>query len=181
MTDFPTQGEDKKVSLRNSNWPQFDAAFAANIKDDQPEIWAAGGNIRGNEAYQLWQSAREGSETEGVLDWIKEREAWAARHAGDGSQFPGDSATLSNIAGVVAAMKWGVILDIGETTMKDAVMELVKKQEGKQEDRAWDDGLSDRAATGIENRITEYNEDIDSMIGCTALRYLWAQQFSSAE
>ena len=95
-----------------------------------------------------------------MLDWIKEREAWAARHAGDGSQFPGESPTLSNIAGVVAAMKWGVILDIGESAMKDAVMELVKKREGKQEDRAWDDGLSSSVATGIENKVEEYNEDI---------------------
>ena len=60
-----------------------------------------------------------------MLDWIKEREAWAARHAGDGENHQ----TLSNIAGVVAAMKWGVILDIGESAMKDAVMELVKKRE----------------------------------------------------
>ena len=149
-----------KISLRNSERPQFDFEFAQSIKESEPEIWKAGGNIRGNEAFQLLIKAREGSETEAVLDWIKEREAWAARHAGDGSQFPEASATLSNISGVVAAMKWGVILDIGESTMKDAVMELVKKREGKQEDRAWDDGLSSSVATGIENKVEEYNEDI---------------------
>ena len=162
MTDFPNQGDDLKISLRNSERPQFDFSFASSIKESEPEIWKAGGNIRGNEAFTLWSRARDGEETEGVLDWIKEREAWAARHAGDGSQFPGASPTLSSIAGVVAAMKWGVILDIGESTMKDAVMELVKKREGKQEDRAWDDGLSSSVATGIENKVEEYNEDISS-------------------
>ena len=101
MTDFPTQGEDQKVSLRNSNWPQFDYGYAEQLKEEHPTIWGAGGNIRGNEAYLLWEKARDGAETDGVLDWIKEREAWAARHAGDGSHFPGDEPTLSNIAGVV--------------------------------------------------------------------------------
>ena len=129
MTDFPKQGDDLKISLRNSERPQFDHAYAQRIKDDHPQIWKAGGNIRGNEAFTLWSRARDGEETEGVLDWIKEREAWAARHAGDGSQFPEASPTLSSVAGVVAAMKWGVILDIGEGIMKEAITELINKQE----------------------------------------------------
>jgi hypothetical protein len=31
-TDFPTKDDDKKVSLRNSNYPQFDYDFIASIK-----------------------------------------------------------------------------------------------------------------------------------------------------
>ena len=150
MTDFPTQGEDQKVSLRNSNWPQFDFGYAEQLKEEHPTIWGAGGNIRGNEAYLLWEKARDGAETDGVLDWIKEREAWAARHAGDGSQFPGDEPTLSNIAGVVAAIKWGVILDIGEGTMKDAVRRLIDKQN----DRTMEQDSERRDAPTIERRFT---------------------------
>ena len=56
---------------------------------------------------------------------------------------------FANIAGVVAAMKWGVILEIGEGTMKDAVRELISKEE----DRAMDDDISDAVATGIENKV----------------------------
>ena len=67
MTDFPTEGDDLKVSLRNSNWPQFDFQYAENLKEEHPDIWRAGGNIRGNEAYLLWEKARDGAETEGVL------------------------------------------------------------------------------------------------------------------
>ena len=67
MTNFPTKGEDKKISLRNSNYPQFDFDFANNVKEQTPEIWKAGGNIRGNEAFNLWKKARAGEETEGVL------------------------------------------------------------------------------------------------------------------
>ena len=88
MTDFPNQGDDQAITLRNSEHPQFDRAFAESIQQDHPDIWDAGGNIRGNDAFVLWGRAREGADTETVLDWIKEREAWAARHLGDGSQFP---------------------------------------------------------------------------------------------
>ena len=86
-TDFPKKGEDKKVSLRNSNYPQFDYGFIAGVKENDPRIYKAGGNIRGNEAFNLWTKARDGVETDGVIKWIKEREAWAARHFEDGKQF----------------------------------------------------------------------------------------------
>ena len=89
----------------------------------------------------LWGRAREGSQTPAVLDWIKEREAWASRHFEDGSQFPGDEPTNSNIAGVVAAIV-GVILRIGESTMKKAVRDLIKKTE-------------DRASVGGVDGFTE--------------------------
>lgn len=130
-TNFPTKGDDKKVTLRNSKRPQFDHGFAKALKADFPKIWKAGGNIRGNEAFNLWVKARAGDYTDAVTAWVKEREAWAARHAGDGSQFPEDEPNLSNIAGVVAAIKWGVVLDIGEGAMKRAVNAVKAKQTGE--------------------------------------------------
>ncbi len=125
-TDFPKKGDDKGVSLRNSNFERFDRAFAERLKENEPDIWATGGNIRGNDAFKLWGRAIDGDDSDTVLDWIREREAWAARHRGDGSQFPDDNPTKSNIAGVVAAIKWGVVLDIGESTMKKAVREAAE-------------------------------------------------------
>ena len=127
MTDYPTKGDDQKIVLSNSNFPQFDRDFAERVKEENPEIWKAGGNIRGNESYILWERARSGDEANAVTSWIKEREAWAARHLKDGGQFPGDEPTLSNVAGVVAAMKWGVILEIGESTMKSTIQKLRAK------------------------------------------------------
>ena len=105
-TDFPTKDEDKKISLRNSNYPQFDYDFIAGVKENDPDIYKAGGNIRGSESFNLWTKARNGEMTDGVISWIKEREAWAARHFGDGSQFKsGDKAGRpSNIGGVIAQM-----------------------------------------------------------------------------
>tara|TARA_B100000900_G_scaffold351231_1_gene318249 strand:- start:526 stop:2175 length:1650 start_codon:yes stop_codon:yes gene_type:complete len=160
MTNFPTKGEDKKISLRNSNYPQFDFDFANNTKEQTPEIWKAGGNIRGNEAFELWEKAREGSETPSVLEWIKEREAWAARHFEDGKQFQDDKEpNLSNIAGVVAQMKWGVIGILGEQGMKDVILEMTKKLEGKKEEKQ----LNATVTKALENKVKEHNEDVKDL------------------
>ncbi len=158
-TDFPTKGDDKKISLRNSNYPQFDYDFATGVKENNNEVWRLGGNIRGNEAYEFWTKARDGSETEGTLDWIKEREAWAARHFEDGVQFKDGELepNRSNVAGVVAQMKWGVIGTLGERGMKDVILELVKKLEGKKdEDRGLSD-LSESVQKGLKNKADEHN------------------------
>ena len=76
-TNFPTKGDDKKISLRNSNYPVFDKRFAASIKKDDPKIWKAGGNIEGNNSYNLLLRALDGDDSPAVLRKIKEREAWA--------------------------------------------------------------------------------------------------------
>jgi HK97 family phage major capsid protein/HK97 family phage prohead protease len=163
-TDFPTKGDDKKISLRNSNYPQFDYDFAAGVKENNKEVWGTGGNIRGNEAFNFWTKARDGEETQGTLDWIKEREAWAARHFEDGAQFKdGDlEPNKSNIGGVVAQMKWGVIGTLGEQGMKDAMLELIKKLEGKKdEDRGLSD-LPDQTQKALRRKATEHNEEVNN-------------------
>jgi hypothetical protein len=119
-TDFPTAGEDMKITLRNSNYPQFDRTWAERLKSEHPDIWDAGGNIRGDMAYVLWGRAIEGSEAEGVLNWIKEREAWAARHYRD-----------FRLAGVVAQIKWGVIGSRGESYMKDLINSEIDRRQNK--------------------------------------------------
>ena len=63
--------------MRNSEEKQFSYEFAKNLKEQQPKIWKAGGNIRGNEAFMLWGRARKGEDTEAIRAWIKERESWA--------------------------------------------------------------------------------------------------------
>jgi len=152
-TDFPTKGDDKKISLRNSNYPQFDYEFSLGVKENNKDIWDTGGNIRGNEAFNFWTKARDGVETQGTLDWIKEREAWAARHFEDGKQFAdGDKpARPSNIAGVVAQIKWGVIGVLGEQGMKDVILEAIKYLEQKE---------YGSASEAQQSRIVERQEEI---------------------
>jgi HK97 family phage prohead protease len=160
QTNFPNKGDDKKISLKNSEAPQFDFDFAKNIKEQTPEIWKAGGNIRGNEAFMLWERARDGQDTEAIRDWIKERESWIKRHFEDGKQFKGDTEpNLSNVGGVVAQIKWGTIGTLGEQGMKDVILELTKKLEGKKEENQ----VSAKVKKGLENKVKKHNEEIKEL------------------
>lgn len=170
-TNFPKEGDDLKISLRNSEYPQFDREFAENIKEFNGDIWRLGGNVRGNDAFRLWGRARDGDDANAVLNWIKEREAWAARHFQDGGQFSGGDLepNRSNVAGIVAQMKWGVIGTLGEQGMKDVILELLKKLEGKKDDEErsdyYDDEeehreLSESVETALENKRDEHNEEV---------------------
>ena len=146
------------------------------------QIWKAGGNIRGNEAFMLWGRARQGSESPAVLSWIKERESWGARHFRDGQAFKDGSKSpnLSNVAGVVAQMKWGVVGTLGEQGMKDVILELTKKLEDKKEvdqeflEKYWfyfTDGhteptletivkqVSAKVKEALQNKVDEHNEE----------------------
>ena len=160
QTNFPNKGDDKKISLRNSEEPQFDYDFAKNIKEQTPEIWKAGGNIRGNEAFMLWGRARDGQDTEAIREWIKERESWIKRHFEDGKQFKGNTEpNLSNVGGVVAQIKWGTIGTLGEQGMKDVILELTKKLEGKKEENQ----VSAKVKKGLENKVKKHNEEIKEL------------------
>ena len=160
QTNFPNKGDDKKISLRNSEEPQFDFDFAKNIKEQTPEIWKAGGNIRGNEAFMLWGRARDGQDTESIREWIKERESWIKRHFEDGKQFKGDTEpNLSNVGGVVAQIKWGTIGTLGEQGMKDVILELTKKLEGKKEENQ----VSAKVKKGLENKVSKHNEEVKEL------------------
>jgi len=161
-TNFPKKGDDKKVSLRNSEYERFPLEFAQNVKEQTPEIWKAGGNIEGNRSFRILEDHIEnGTYTETVIDKIKERESWTARHEKDGSQFVGGklSPNLSNVAGVVALMKWlSVNPDLGVQGMKDVILELTKKLEGKKSRQ-----VSDAVAKGIKNKVDQHNEDVKDL------------------
>ena len=149
-TDFPKSGDDLEVSLDNSNFDVFPHQYARDLKEDFPEIWDAGGNIRGNDAFEIWKRANRGVESEMVLDWIREREAWAARHFEDGSQFRDEdlSPNLSNIAGIVAQVKWGTVGVLGADRMIDILDEMKVKLEERQ--------LTPAIEKGLKNKLEEH-------------------------
>tara|TARA_R100001440_G_scaffold22980_4_gene37439 strand:+ start:2479 stop:3957 length:1479 start_codon:yes stop_codon:yes gene_type:complete len=153
-TDFPKSGDDLEVSLDNSNFDVFPHQYARDLKEDFPEIWDAGGNIRGNDAFEIWKRANRGVESEIVLDWIREREAWAARHFEDGAQFQDKdlSPNLSNIAGIVAQIKWGTVGVLGADRMIDILDEMKVKLEERQ--------LTPTIEKGLKNKLEEHKEDV---------------------
>jgi hypothetical protein len=157
-TNFPTRGEDKAVSLSNSNWPQFDRAFAERIKKDYPQIWKSGGNIYGNTAYRLWGEVRSNGGKPSSKEqekWVRKREAWTARHFEDGRQFKGGKTepNPSNVAGIVAQIKWGSIGTLGEGKMKDVIRAVMKKIDDKRE------MSSDNAETRVGKKISNARYD----------------------
>ncbi|MGA0846146.1 MAG: phage major capsid protein, partial [Luteolibacter sp.] len=136
MTDFPTEGDDSKVSLRNSQYSVFDKTYAESLRIDYPSIWDAGGNIQGNESYRYLQQALDGETSDKIEEIIRMREAWCARHFEDGKQFKDadQAVNKSSVAGVVAQIKWLCIGTLGESRMKEVINELKSKQDGDQSD-----------------------------------------------
>lgn len=133
-TNFPTQGDSKAVSLRNSAYPTFDPDYIDDIRENWPDIWNAGGNDvegtehSGDDQYRRLRPvvARGGApETDTEEQAIRRREAWAARHNGN-----------NRLAGVVALMKWFVVGEVGEKGMKAVLEErkdAIRKQRENQD------------------------------------------------
>jgi hypothetical protein len=118
------QGDERIDSFRKSKWAMFDRRFAEMIKEEHPEIWAAGGNIKGNDQYEILSRIAEGGGVATTPDQISAlalREAWVARHAGD-----------FRLPGVIAQMKWLAIGSRGEDHMKNVVRaEIERRAEAK--------------------------------------------------
>ena len=122
-TDFPQQGDDDKVSLRNSEYQLFPVEEAQDLKDNYLSIWREGGNIRGNRQFELLAPiARRGGNTETLAEEnaVRRREAWAARHFEDYS-----------LAGVVAQVKWLTVGSRGLDHMREVIREAKKKLENR--------------------------------------------------
>lgn len=115
ITDFPNPGDDKTVSLNNSDFPAFPVGYAQDLKDNWPDIWDAGGNILGDKQFELlapMASDNRGPDSDQEEEAVRIREAWAARHFRD-FQLPG----------VVAQIKWLVIGSRGLDHMKQVIQE----------------------------------------------------------
>lgn len=114
-TNFPKKGDNKKVSLRTSNFRTFPLAEAETLKREYPGVWRKGGNIRGNRQFAALRPVAERGgavETAAEERAVRLREAWAARHRGN-----------RRIAGVIAQVKWLVIGDIGLDGMRAVIAE----------------------------------------------------------
>ena len=135
-TNFPEDGEDQQVALRNSNFDRFPHDEAQDLKDNYPEIWNKGGNILGNKQYNRLKPIAERdssiAQTETEEKAIRLREAWAARHFKD-----------YRLAGVVAQIKWLVVGSRGLSHMRAVISAEKNRLESKQartteqKDRLW--------------------------------------------
>lgn len=121
ITNFPNKGDDKKISLSNSKFRQFNYEFAESLKTDYPEIWKAGGNQYGNTAFKNWTKARKDASSKSLEKWIVRRERFLERHTHD-----------KNLPGIVATIKWGGIVEKGSAYMKKVINEEKKTLKEKE-------------------------------------------------
>lgn len=112
------------TSFRASKWQTFDKAWAEKLREEHPEIWRLGGNIKGNAQFAILTKILDenngSAKTPDQVAALNLREAWVARHHKD-----------FRIAGVVAQIKWLAVGSRGEAYMKRLVNEEIKKRSTK--------------------------------------------------
>lgn len=113
VTNFPTAGENLRVSLKNSNFQVFPLSVARTIRTEHPEIWKAGGTALANLQYRKLAPIYERRgvvETDAEEEAVRLREAWATQNQ-----------DASDLAGIVAQIKWLVVGTEGLDRMLRAV------------------------------------------------------------
>ena len=123
ITNFPKSGDNQKISLSNSQHPQFPShAYVKDLKENWPEIWrraGTGGNpptsFTGNDAFNRWTAYKGGDRSESVLNWVRRRERFMGRHQGN-----------TRLNGTIANIKWGGVSNIGVPAMKKIINERKK-------------------------------------------------------
>ena len=121
-TNFPSPGMNQAVRISNSKYKQFPYGYAKDLKENWGEIWRMAGNggnpptsFTGNDAFRRWSAYQSGDRSESVLNWVRRRERYMGRHQND-----------KRLNGVIAAIKWGGVLNIGVPAMKAVINERKK-------------------------------------------------------
>ena len=161
QTNFPRSGDDQKISLSNSQHPQFPSyAYVKDLKDNWPEIWrhaGTGGNpptsFTGNDAFNRWTAYKGGDRSESVLNWVKRRERFMNRHKKN-----------NRLNGIIAVMKWGGITAGGVSQMKSVVNDykkVVRERRKKSLDIAEDillKQVSERVRKSLQKKVEDHNK-----------------------
>ena len=162
-TNFPSPGDDMAVRISNSKYKMFPHGYAKALKEDYPEIWRRGGNggnpptsFTGNDAFNRWSKYQAGDRSEAVLSWVRRRERFMGRHQNN-----------NRLAGVVAAIKWGGVLNMGVPAMKKIISDQKKVVRARRKEaldlanQIADDvsakAVSSRIRKTLTNKVKEHN------------------------
>ena len=161
ITNFPRSGDNQKISLSNSQHPQFGYAYVKDLKENWPEIWrraGTGGNpptsFTGNDAFNKWTAYRSGDRSESVLNWVKRRERFMNRHKKN-----------NRLNGIIAVMKWGGVTAGGVSQMKSVVNDykkVIRERRKKSLDIAEEylmKAVSDRVRKSLQNKVDNHNKN----------------------
>ena len=161
VTNFPRSGDNQKISLSNSQHPQFPGyAYVKDLKENWPEIWrraGTGGNpptsFTGNDAFNKWTDYKGGDRSESTLNWVKRRERFMNRHKKN-----------NRLNGIIAVMKWGGVTAGGVSQMKSVVNDykkVVRERRKKSLDIAEDimmKQLSERVRKALQKKVEDHNK-----------------------
>ncbi len=161
QTNFPRSGDDQKISLSNSQHPQFPSySYVKDLKENWPEIWrraGTGGNpptsFTGNDAFNKWTAYKGGDRSTSVLNWVKRRERFMNRHKKN-----------NRLNGTIAVMKWGGVTAGGVSQMKSIVNDykkVVRERRKKSLDIAEDilmKQLSARVRKALQKKVEDHNK-----------------------
>tara|TARA_R100000329_G_scaffold42442_2_gene39400 strand:+ start:4937 stop:7564 length:2628 start_codon:yes stop_codon:yes gene_type:complete len=159
-TNFPSSGDNQTISISNSKFKQFpDYNYVKDLKENWPEIWrraGTGGNpptsFTGNDAFNRWTKYRSGDRSESVLNWVKRRESFMARHSGN-----------TKLNGYIAVMKWGGTTKTGVSAMKKTVNEYKKviRERRKIQEALLDEieakALSAATRKALQKKVDDHN------------------------
>jgi HK97 family phage portal protein len=161
ITNFPRSGDNQKISLSNSQHPQFGYAYVKDLKENWPEIWrraGTGGNpptsFTGNDAFNKWTAYKSGDRSESVLNWVKRRERFMNRHKKN-----------NRLNGIIAVMKWGGVTAGGVSQMKSVVNDykkVIRERRKKSLDIAEEylmKAVSDRVRKSLQNKVDNHNKN----------------------
>ena len=162
ITNFPRSGDNQKISLSNSQHPQFPSyAYVKDLKENWPEIWrraGTGGNpptsFTGNDAFNKWTDYKNGDRSESVLNWVKRRERFMNRHKKN-----------NRLNGIIAVMKWGGVTAGGVSQMKSVVNDykkVVRERRKKAISHAEQillKAISEQARAGLVKKVEDHNKD----------------------
>ena len=161
ITNFPRSGDNQKISLSNSQHPQFPGyAYVKDLKENWPEIWrraGTGGNpptsFTGNDAFNKWTDYKGGDRSESTLNWVKRRERFMNRHKKN-----------NRLNGIIAVMKWGGVTAGGVSQMKSVVNDykkVIRERRKKSLDMAEDimmKQLSARVRKALQKKVEDHNK-----------------------
>ena len=161
ITNFPSPGDNRAVTISNSKYKQFPFGYAKDLKENWPEIWRMAGNggnpptsFTGNDAFRNWSKYQSGDRSESVLNWVRRRERYMGRHQGD-----------SRLNGVIAAIKWGGVLNIGVPKMKSIINErkkLVRERRKKTIEHAEQillKAMPESTRNGLIKKVEDHNKN----------------------
>jgi HK97 family phage portal protein len=160
LTNFPRSGDNQKISLSNSQHPQFPSyAYVKDLKENWPEIWrraGTGGNpptsFTGNDAFNKWTAYKGGDRSESTLNWVKRRERFMNRHKKN-----------NRLNGIIAVMKWGGVTAGGVSQMKSVVNDykkVIRERRKKSLDIAEEylmKQVSDRVRKALQKKVEDHN------------------------